>query len=188
MNNPNIINYASNEQEDSPDKAETNWDSLKEIPFAGGEKRSRSVKSELHEKISDFRHNFQGKPLSMQSFMFHLFDELQSVLSGRGSADLFDDYDFWRDALRELEPILKGFWPECDPIIIGYLFSLFVMEIMLLFRFWYATGCDDFCIKDCAILGEAYLGIGLIQKSMLTYLADRWKLLGTGRPQYYLTD
>ena len=184
MINPNASNHSINNKEEMVSEEVNEWDRLKEVPFAGEKQPAHSIKNELREKLTDFQRLHRDRQLTAQSFIFHLLDTLHPILSSNNSTDIYDDYDFWRDALRELEPILQGFWPECDPIIIGYLFSLFVVEIMLLLRFWHATGCTEFCIKDCAILGETYFGIGLIQKSTLTSLADHWNILDEGRPDY----
>lgn len=188
MQNPNFLNKVSsndnhNSHETDTASIITEWDTLREIPFAGEQQKPIQIKSELREKLSDFQKFHQGRKLSPQSFLFQLLCELQPVLlSGGTQGDLFDDYSYWKDVLREIEPILRGFWPECDPMIVSYLFSVFVTEFMVMLRFWHDVGFSDYCVKDCTLLCEFYLGIGIVHKGMLTSLAERWNVTNDGLP------
>lgn len=181
MNRPNILKSFRSIHE-------TDWDSLREVPFAGEQDPKTDVRRSIIDSLRAFRKHRKDKPMTAQEFIRTILNDLQPILSSVGMTGEIDNYDFWREALCELEPFLAGYWAECDPMIISYLFMVFVSQFLVLLRLWSKLDFSIYCIKDCAILGEFFLGISAIQNDMLLNTMERWNILGEGTPHYIMED
>ena len=169
---------------DDDETVNTTWDSLKYVPFAGEQNKVPDIRAELKERIGELNRKKLKKPISIRDFMMILLDTIQPCLVKSNDSDLYGDYDFWKEALGSIRPILEGFWAECDPMIISYLFMVFVSQFLVLLRLWSKIDFAIYCIKDCAVLGEFCFGISAIQNDMILSTMEKWHIYNNGEPQF----
>jgi len=161
---------------------ETEWDTLREIPFNEERKDSLHVRDLITKKLTEISKSYSGEKLSIKTFMLFLLGDLQPILSENDLFNVIEDYKFWEDALGEIKPILAGYWAECDPMIISYLFLIFVSQFMVLLNLWQKIDFVQYCVQDCVMLGEFYLDLSTVQGDMLMNVIKRWGLQDSQRP------
>lgn len=179
MRNPNYLNNRISVDEE-PD---TDWESLRHVPFAGERNSSMNIKGEIIKKVEDTCKTSKHGIMTARDFMFILVEGLQPILARSNSESLYDDYDFWKNALGEAGPILAGFWAECDPMIISYLFMIFVAQFLVLLRLWSKIDFAVYCENDCAKLGEFFMTLDMVQEEMLVNITNKWGI-SDGRPNF----
>lgn len=181
MNNPNLF---FNKSKVSDDSIEVPWDTLKYVPFAGEKNHPCDARSEIRATVKELYKPNRKDSISAKEFLFELLDGIQPFLAQGNAMSLLYDYDYWKETLGEVGPILACFWAECDPALISYLFMIFIAQFLALLRLWSRVDFAPYCVKDCAGLGEFFLGVGLIQGDMLYDIIDRWKLNEEGHPSF----
>ena len=180
MRNPNFLKKRKNDEEEP----ETTWESLRHVPFAGEQNSPTSIKGEITKKVEKICNTRKRGVMTARDFMFVLVDGLQPILARSGSESLYNDYDFWKGALGEAGPILAVFWAECDPMIISYLFMIFVAQFLVLLRLWEKIDFAEYCEHDCAKLGEFFLTLNTVQEEMLVNISNKWGIRDGGRPNH----
>lgn len=162
----------------------TKWDILREVPFAGEKDSAFHAKEEMRSKTAQILEHYKDKPIVAKEFMQFMIGELQPILASHNIKDTLGNYSYWDSVLGELKPIFAGYWAECDPMMLQYLYMVFVAQFMVLLQLWSKLDFANCCIKDCAALGEFYLDVSVIDNDMLVSIANRWNILGEGRPNY----
>jgi len=166
MKNPNFL---------KPNKSstETTWDSLREVPFRGEKGTLNEIKEDIKGKLINIRRMSKREPMTAQTFMLLLIGDLQSLLANNEVASFYDDFNFWKETLMEIKPILAGFWAECDPMIISYMFFIFVAQFVVILELWEQVDFSEYYISEYAMLGEYYMRFNMMQEELLTGLIKR---------------
>ena len=168
------------------DDSSTSWESLKFVPFAGEKNLPSDCRAEIKAVVRELYKPHRKDPISAREFLFDLLDKIQPFLAQGDTMSLVYDYDYWKSTLSEVGPILACFWAECDPALISYLFMIFIAQFLVLLRLWAKVDFAPYCIRDCAGLGEFFLGVGFIQSDMLYNIMDRWNVTEEVRPNSLL--
>ena len=167
MRNPNFLTR-------SGQTSETTWDSLKDVPFMGEKQYTYTTKERLKDRMMNLRRVAKRGPMTVERFMLSLISDIQPILANQYLEVSYDDYGYWRDLLGELKPILAAFWAECDPMIINYMFLVFVAQFIVILKLWEQLDFSSACISDCAILGEYFMREGTIKEEMLVGIMKKW--------------
>lgn len=173
MKNPNIIKNS--------DSIDPRWEGLKDIPFSGDDDSYFRIKQDINDTLIQFGKNYRSEHMESKSLMLFLFGDLQPFLI-KGNVDgLSKDFDYWRDTLGEIKPLLAGYWSECDPLVIGYLFIVFVAQFLVILQLWEKLEFAVYCVSDCALLAEFFLDTDVLMNDMLKNTIDRWNLSDEGK-------
>ena len=167
MRNPNYLSRNQN-------TTVTTWDSLKDVPFMGEKKSRYTTKELLKDRLINLRRVAKRGPMTVERFMLSLISDIQPILAHNNMELSCDDYGYWRDVLGELKPILAAFWAECDPMIINYMFLVFVAQFIVILKLWEQLDFSSACVSDCAILGEYFMREGTIKEEMLVGIMKKW--------------
>ena len=170
MKRPNFL-------EGDKQRTETDWDSLRDVPFSGEIGSEFLTKKAIREKLTHIGKKYRSEPLSVQTFMLIVLRDLRPLLIDCRDCNICGDYDYWLEALAEIRPILVGYWAECDPMIIRYLFLVFVAQFLTLMLLWEKVGFSDIYFNECSMIGEFFMDIGAVQGNMLSDTVERWGLL-----------
>ena len=175
------------------DEVITEWDKLREVPFLGDIQEKKEEEPTPRQKIIDalkeFRETHKDRPLSSQSLFFYLLDTLQPLLDkDEDSENLYRNYDFWLDALGEIKPLLYGYWAECDPRIISFLFSLFVSRFIVIVSLWKDVDFLNYYIRELVSLLIIFFDISTLESSVIANAFDHLKLSDTGSSSSLLLE
>jgi len=153
---------------------ETTWDSLKEVPFRGEIDSPLRVKEQITDKLINLRRAVKRSPMSVGNFMLFLIGDIQPILATNNVDAICTDYDYWKKALGEIMPILAGFWAECDPMLIHYMFLIFVSQFIVILELWEKRDFSSVCIPDCATMGEFFMIDAMTQEEILSGIMKKW--------------
>ena len=173
MKNPNFLLNRN-----KPEEEEVTWDSLKEVPFRGERNPIIDVKETIRKKLVNISGMVKREPMTIQTFMLLLIGDLQPILANNDVEKIYDNFDYWKESLGVIYPILAGFWAECDPMIISYLYYIFVAQFIVILELWEQIDFSDANISDCAMMGEYFVGTDMMLEDILLGMINRWGLNG----------
>jgi len=171
----------------TPASIETGWDELTKlefeqrwdkkiepIDFRNRNAVSNHSKDEIRNTVSEMKINYNVERLNAEAFILILLGRLQPSLSVTNLCHVYDDYEFWKEALGEIQPIIAGYWAECDPMIIRYLFTVFISQFLVILELWERVRFSRIYMEDCAMLGEFYINMDILQNEILLGTVSHW--------------
>ena len=159
----------------------TEWDILRDVPFAGDKESIYQKKNYLRGAFIRLKNNNKYARPSAKGLMLSILNEIQPLMATEDMSGVLDNYQYWFDLLCELRPFMASLWSEFDPMIVHYLFTVFVSRFLTLLQMWAKMDYAIYCTKDCASIGEFFICMGLIEGHKLSDVAARWNLIGEGR-------